>query len=193
MLEKTVKNGLVSVLALVLSIISSYAENPQVAMGNSILLRGSAKVQVGQPAETLAPLQEVRSLIIDGEIRTLGGSQQHIHQFPAQKFPFTLDVRALQGDPSLTIGYVRGINTPEAHSTGQSDTSFVSSPAVVKVNGVRIYYIYTAGDLLKIQIPKSALSKDGFNVVQIEAGFYFLPGNKIAYDLIELQHLALSY
>ncbi len=197
MSKKTVKYGLAACAALVMSMVHVQAESPRLAMGEPVLLKGSAKVQVGKPAPKLAAIEAGRSLVIDGEVRTLGGSQAqtegHPRQFPAQKFPFILDAQALKGNPQLTIGYIRGLNTPEAHAAGQSETKFVSSPAVIKVNGVRIQYVYTAGDLLKIQIPKSALKPDGFNVVQIEAGFYFLPGNQVAYDQIELQHIALSY
>jgi hypothetical protein len=175
----------------------SYAENPQIAMGEPFLLRGSAKVLMDQPGAQIAPLSAERSLSIDTEMRTLGGaidrSNTENKQLPAQKFPFFLNPDDTKDNLQLTIGYVRGINTPEAHQAGQSNASFVSSPAVIKVNGVRIHYIYTDGDMIQVTIPKALLQPQGFNVVQVEAGFYFLPGNRIAYDELQLQHLALSY
>jgi hypothetical protein len=152
-----------------------------------------ARVEMDQPE---------RKLIIDAETRMIGGaidrSTAYDKQLPAQKFPFFIAPIRHKQQPypaplTLTIGSIRGINTPEAHATGQSQAGFVSSPAVIKINGQRIGYIYTDGEAIQMTVPSETLRPDGFNVLQVEAGFYFLPGNRVAYDELEVQHLALLY
>lgn len=176
---------------------NALAENPQIALSDPFVLKGQIKVEVGQPTESLMPLIPVRQIEIDNQIRTIGGAtswpKKDLKQLPAQKFPFFINPADIKDKPQLTIGYVRGINTPEAHAAGQSNTGHISSPAVIKVNGIRVQYLYTDEELVSIKIPLSLLKPDGFNVLQVEAGFYFLPGNQVAYDQIELQHLALRY
>ena len=180
-----------------LMVLSAFAESPKIAMGESVLLQGSAKVLVEPKNNAMAPLTSGHSLEIDQETRVLGGttdlSGARHKQFPAQKFPFFISPDQITDNLQLTIGYIRGINTPEAHESGQSTANFVSSPAVIKVNGVRIQYIYTDGELIKVTIPRGVLQPHGFNVLQVEAGFYFLPGNRVAYDELQMQHLSLSY
>jgi hypothetical protein len=176
-------------------------ENQKIAMRESPLLRGGVQVRVNARAaaglERLPALEPGQRLLIDNQTRLIGGavdrSQGARRQLPAQKFPFFVDAGTAKGPLALTIGYLRGLNTPEAHAAGQSQASFVSSPTVVKVNGVRVGYLYVDGELIRMEGPRSALKPDGFNVLQIEAGFYFLPGNRVAYDELELQHLALVF
>jgi hypothetical protein len=173
-------------------------ETQKIAMQEPPLLRGGVQVRVKTHSarlERLPDLEPGQRLLIDNQTRLIGGavdrSQGVQRQLPAQKFPFFMDAGTAKGPLTLTIGYLRGLNTPEAHVAGQSQASFVSSPAVVKVNGVRVGYLYVDGELIRVEVPRSALKPDGFNVLQIEAGFYFLPGNRVAYDELELQHLAL--
>lgn len=171
---------------------SGYAENPQIAFQEPLLLKGSIQ-QVRHAEREQSPDQ----LLIDNEIRLIGGVDDRSNslqkQLPAQKFPFFVAPDTVRQQATLTIGSIRGLNTPEAHQAGQSQADFVSSPAVIKVNGVRVGYIYADGEAVTVQVPQRVLRPDGFNVLQIEAGFYFLPGNRIAYDELELQHLALNF
>jgi hypothetical protein len=175
--------------------LSVYAQSPERAKGEPVLLKGHARISTEQPASE--PMNATHVMEIDREERALGGDQDlssaPVRQLPAQKFTFFLDNAGLQDNLHLSIGYMRGLNTPEAHEEGQSHTDFVSSPSVIMVNGVRLQYIYTAGEMIKVNIPKSLLRPDGFNVVQVEAGYYFLPGNRVAYDQVRFQHLAINY
>jgi len=176
--------------------LSVYAQLPELAKGESVLLKGHARISTEQPSSPAA-MNATHVMEIDREERALGGDQDlssaPVRQLPAQKFTFFLDNAGIQDNLHLSIGYMRGLNTPEAHEEGQSHTAFVSSPSVIKVNGVRLQYIYTAGEMIKVNIPKSILRPDGFNVVQVEAGYYFLPGNRVAYDQVQFQHLAINY
>ena len=173
------------------------AEEHQLAIGEPVLLKGSATFTAEHPDHQLIPMGAGRVMEIDSRTRQLGGDKDLSNapqkQLPTQKFPFFLLPQNIKDNVELTIGYIRGINTPEAHQEGQSNTPFVSSPAVIKVNGIRIQYIYTDGELIHVHIPKTVLRNQGFNVIQVEAGFYFLPGNQLAYDQLQLQHLALNY
>jgi hypothetical protein len=172
--------------------VSSYAENQQIAFQEPLLLKGSIQ-QIRQADQEQNPDQ----LVIDNQFRVIGGAEDRSNsvqkQLPAQKFPFFVAANNVRQQATLTIGSIRGLNTPEAHQSGQSQADFVSSPAVIKVNGVRVGYIYTDGEAVTMQVPRRVLRPDGFNVLQIEAGFYFLAGNRIAYDELELQHLALNF
>jgi|GEM_PF-5321918 len=198
MFEGRLKLGTLFYLGVLVMIMGSAgAEKLKLAIGEPVLLRGSATITAEQSEHQLVPLEVRRVIDIDSQTRLLGGDQDLSNsskkQLPTQKFPFFLRPENIKDNLELTIGYIRGINTPEAHQEGQSNTPFVSSPAVIKVNGIRLQYIYTDGELIRVKIPKDVLQNQGFNVIQVEAGFYFLPGNQLAYDQLQLQHLALNY
>ena len=135
------------------------------------------------------------AVVIDTMPRTLGGAYVASgpnKQLPTQKFPFSAP-SGVSGSPTLHIGALSGINTPEAHAQGTSTANHISSPVVIKVNGKRVQYVYTNGQDIKVKLPAYAINPNGFNVVQIEAGYYFPQENEIAYDEIHLQHLALDF
>lgn len=135
------------------------------------------------------------AVVIDTMPRTLGGAYVPSgpnKQLPTQKFPFSAPSMG-GGSPTLHIGALYGINTPEAHAQGTSTANHVSSPVVIKVNGKRVQYVYTNGENIKVKLPAYAINPNGFNVVQIEAGYYYPQENEIAYDEIHLQHLALDF
>jgi hypothetical protein len=174
----------------------SYAEDPRIAMAEPLLLKGSIVQLKGD--DPLVASDRRQQILIDNETRIIGGaidrSDSVDKQLPVLKFPFFIEgCKCNRGQVTVKIGSIHGINTPEAHAAGQSQANFVSSPAVIKLNGVKVGYIYTDGDAVQVQVPQSVLRRNGFNVLQIEAGFYFLPGNRIAYDELELQQLALLF
>jgi hypothetical protein len=197
LMEKVLSTLLAAVL-LSTGVSISYAENTSLAMAEPLLLKGSVQINVNA-GDSQTRFQDTRQqLLIDGETRVIGGavdrSDSQQKQLPAQKFPFFIDSKTAQRrEVTLRIGSIHGLNTPEAHTAGQSQATFVSSPAVIKLNGVRVGYVYTDGNAIQVRVPQSVLKRDGFNVLQIEAGFYFLPGNRIAYDELELQQVALLF
>lgn len=138
-----------------------------------------------------------RTIIIDNRVRYLGMSlpdeattQSRIT--PTLKFPFTVTNRSKGQQATLTIGYIEGINTREAHRLGQSNKDYISSPVVIKLNGQKVHYLSTNGQDIRIRIPAYLINKNGVNILQIESGYYFPARNEVAYDLIRLKDLALN-
>ncbi len=130
--------------------------------------------------------------------RVLGGevdmSRSANKRLPAEKFPFTLNFKNKANiRPVLTIGSISGINTPEAHKRGQASANHISSPVVIKVNGIRVQYVYENGQNIKLAIPPHVFRKEGFNTIQVEAGYYFPEDNRIAYDEIHLDNIGLDF
>jgi hypothetical protein len=136
-------------------------------------------------------------LQIDSNIRRIGGAggKNNIAsgQPPLQKFVFQAEVPSQVGYSNLIIGRIKGINTSEAHQLGLSKVNFISSPTVIKVNGQPVGYIYTEAQNVTVQVPNRVMHPNGFNTVQIEAGFYYPTQDYIAYDEVEFQDLALEY
>jgi hypothetical protein len=94
----------------------------------------------------------------------------------------------------LSVGYIfRSPSCPEAHQTSSSQASFVSSPTVIKLNGHTVGYLYTEGNILSVPVPNQFLRVSGYNIIQVEACFYFSGENDVACDQIEFQNMLLNY
>ncbi len=112
---------------------------------------------------------------------------------PTMKFPFVIqENKATMGQPMLVIGSIRGINTRKAHIAGQSHSTYISSPVVIKLNGIRISYVYMNGENIAVNVPSGVLNPGGVNVLQIESGYYFPEENQIAYDNVQFKDINLN-
>lgn len=137
------------------------------------------------------------SIVVDEAQRMIGcvhnpsASQEKI--LPVQKFHFTAQQALTSAAPVIIIDRISGMNTPEAHRAGQSEAKYVSSPTVVKINGWRVGYIYTDTEDYHLPIPTSVLRQDGLNTIELEAGFFFLPGDVLSYDEIHFQNISVEY
>jgi hypothetical protein len=175
--------------------VQAYAEHLNTTQASSFLLRGSLHHRETERSKDLETSSNY--IEIDREARTIGSefslSNINKRQLPTQKFPFYMSADGVKDTLLLTIGYIRGVNTPEAHAIGQSNTDFVSGPTVIKLNGIKIHYLYTDGYRIGIRVPRSILKLDSLNVLQVDAGFYFQSDNQVAYDQIQFQHLTLYY
>lgn len=146
---------------------------------------------------------ELHSIVVDDVPRVVGGdvdlSNAVNKQLPKQKFPFNLDAKTLSKalnsgkTPVLTIGSIQGLNTPEAHEAGESQADYISSPSVIKINGVKVGYVYTSQNGLQIKVHKKDLRPDGYNTIQIEAGYYFTADNRLAYDTVSFQDISIEF
>jgi hypothetical protein len=139
-------------------------------------------------------LQGNESLVlVDDKLRIIGGDIEQARP-PKIKLPFYLEAsKVLNHAPRLSLGVVRGIHTPEAHALGQASHDHVSAPALLKVNGKKLKYLYTNSNHLEVPIPLSYLRKNGVNTITLEAGYYFPEENHIAYDQIQFQHVGVIY
>lgn len=130
---------------------------------------------------------------IDTHTRIIGGTEKE-GRMPGIKLAFTAQPKHIPGQMvRLKIGHLSGFNTPQAHAMGENTSEHISSPAVVKINGKKVKYFYTNVDGLELPISKAYLNPNGFNVIQIDAGYYFEDRNKIAYDKLKVKGLALLY
>jgi hypothetical protein len=135
----------------------------------------------------------VNQMVIDSALRVIGGTMAE-HRMPGMKLPFIMSPQSVAGtQPRLKIGMIAGINTPEAHDLGASTADHISSPAVVKLNGKKIKYIYHNDRGMEVMLPKQFLNQSGFNVLQIDAGYYFERANTLAYDKVQFQDVAVVF
>jgi hypothetical protein len=135
----------------------------------------------------------VNQMVIDSALRVIGGTMAE-HRMPGMKLPFVMSPQSVAGmQPRLKIGMIAGINTPEAHELGASTADHISSPAVVKLNGKKIKYIYHNDRGMEVVLPKQFLNQSGFNVLQIDAGYYFERANILAYDKVQFQDVAVVF
>jgi len=188
------------VSALVLAIASSglRAFSAEVATalptagGSTPILQAKIKL-VQEKGSTL----QHASIVVDEAPRMIGCAQNpavsHEKILPVQKFHFSAQQGLTEASPVIIIDRIFGMNTPEAHRAGQSEAKYVSSPTVVKINGQRVGYIYTDTEDYHLPIPTGVLRQDGFNTIELEAGFFFLPGDVLNYDEIHFQNISVEY
>jgi hypothetical protein len=132
-------------------------------------------------------------IVIDDRQREIGGDRKDGLK-PLMKLAFALQSDQIKGTTiGVTIGQIEGFNTPEAHQLRQNTASHISSPAVIKVNGEKVDYIYTSQKNHTIYIPKYRLNPNGINTLQIQAGYYFKDKNSLAYDQLSIQQISLTY
>ncbi|MDH4379399.1 MAG: hypothetical protein QE263_05800 [Vampirovibrionales bacterium] len=132
---------------------------------------------------------------LDDEARTIGGQLSDgdaAKLRPAQKYLFELPKVVNNKTVWLSIGKLNGIHTPQAHTLGQTSDDHISSPLAIKLNGKTIQYVYVNGDNLHIRIPKSLLNKEGYNALQLQAGYYYSAPNTIAYDRVSFENVRLE-
>jgi hypothetical protein len=135
----------------------------------------------------------VNQMVIDNALRVIGGTMAE-QRMPGMKLPFVMSPQSVVGiQPRLKIGMIHGINTPEAHQLGASTADHISSPAVVKLNGKKIKYIYHNANGMEVVLPKQFLNQSGFNVLQIDAGYYFERSNTLAYDKVLFKDVAVVF
>lgn len=132
---------------------------------------------------------------LDDQARTIGGKltdSDAAKLRPAQKYLFELPKVVGNKTVWLSIGKLSGIHTPQAHTLGQTSEDHISSPMAIKLNGKTIQYVYVNGDNLHIRIPKSLLRKDGYNALQLQAGYYYSAADTIAYDRVSFENVRLE-
>jgi len=131
-----------------------------------------------------------QSQLLDDFSRTIGGNEADQLK-PAQKYVF--EVPRVTNQPMwLTIGSLEGIHTPQAHALGQTTDTHISSPLTIKLNGKAVQYIHTNGQNIQIRLPAHLLRADGYNTLQVQAGYYFPKANTIAYDVITFSNVRLE-
>lgn len=162
-------------------------------------LQSQANLQVNlQAPVTLAPLQASvghrhsrqsaaqlseafsRQVWIDHRTRLLGGLEMD-HRPAAMKWVFALSSKEVVGPyVKLHLNNVQGIDE-------------ASSPTIIKLNGKRVSVLSNNGTDLEVALPRQNLSKNGMNVLQIQAGYYWASPNTLAYDSLSLDGLSLIY
>lgn len=159
----------------------------------------------GMAAPLTAYLKKTgKTVVLDDQLRHLGdGSYSpwsaNAGQFqkPSEGAAFVRKFR-LDGDVSgktvhLKIGSVIGLDTQQAHLTGQSGFHRVSSPLEVRLNGQMVGRIGLNGDGQQLTLPTRHLSIHGINVLEIRTGFQVPDGQYVDYDDIELMFLTLEF
>ena len=162
-------------------------------VGPSAVQAGTQTFSAGVQHTYIKKQANQHSIVLDDEYRLLGGTIKD-GRAPTIKLPFVLDGKKVKGNSvEMVIGSINGIHTPEAHRLGQAWEGHVSSPAVVKLNGKKVDYIYTNGSNVTVRLPRKHFRKNGINVVQIDAGYYFQNQTTLAYDSLSFQDVAVVY
>jgi hypothetical protein len=114
---------------------------------------------------------------------------------PVKKLIFSLaGTPAPAGFVRLELEGLYGVSTAEAHALGQQASEYVSSPTTLKINGVRFqHFTLNTADTLVVDIPASMLKPQGFNIIQLEAGYFFDENEALAYDEVSTGSIHLSY
>jgi hypothetical protein len=136
-----------------------------------------------------APL--ANHLMLSSKGLELGGTTHS----PAKKLVFSLSGTPAQaGFVRLELDGLYGVSTTEAHELGQQASDYVSSPTTLKINGVRFqHFTLNTADTIVVDIPVSMLKAKGFNIIQLEAGYFFDENNALAYDEVSTGSIRLIY
>jgi hypothetical protein len=82
----------------------------------------------------------------------------------------------------------------QSHQLGQQASDYVSSPTTLKINGVRFqYFTLNTEKTIVVDIPVSLLKAKGFNILQLEAGYFFDENDALAYDEVSTGSIRLTY
>jgi hypothetical protein len=114
---------------------------------------------------------------------------------PVKKLVFSLSgTPAPAGFVRLELDGLYGVSTQEAHELGQQASDYVSSPTTLKINGVRFqHFTLNTEKTIVVDIPATMLKEKGFNIIQLEAGFFFDENDALAYDEVSTGSIRLTY
>lgn len=114
---------------------------------------------------------------------------------PTKKLVFSLSgTPAPAGFVRLELDGLYGVSTQEAHELGQQASDYVSSPTTLKINGVRFqHFTLNTEKTIVVDIPVSMLKAKGFNIIQLEAGYFFDENDALAYDEVSTGSIRLIY
>jgi hypothetical protein len=114
---------------------------------------------------------------------------------PTKKLVFSLSgTPAPAGFVRLELDGLYGVSTAEAHELGQQASDYVSSPTTLKINGVRFqHFTLNTDKTIVVDIPVSMLKAKGFNIIQLEAGYFFDENDALAYDEVSTGSIRLIY
>ena len=118
-----------------------------------------------------------------------------ISHSPTKKLVFSLSgTPTPAGVVRLELDGLYGVSTAEAHELGQQASDYVSSPTTLKINGVRFqYFTLNTDKTIVVDIPVSMLKAKGFNIIQLEAGYFFDENDALAYDDVSTGSIRLIY
>jgi hypothetical protein len=118
-----------------------------------------------------------------------------ISHSPAKKLVFSLSgTPAPAGFVRLELDGLYGVSTQEAHALGQQASDYVSSPTTLKINGVRFqHFTLNTEKTIVVDIPTIMLKEKGFNIIQLEAGYFFDENDALAYDEVSTGSIRLTY
>ena len=165
---------------------SSYSSNNGVYTGN---IKSSPTQRF--PHQTGSAMALKNQLMLSNKGLEVGGTTHS----PVKKLVFSLS-----GTPT-PAGFVRleldglyGVSTQEAHELGQQASDYVSSPTTLKINGVRFqHFTLNTEKTIVVDIPASMLKAKGFNIIQLEAGYFFDENDALAYDDVSTGSIRLIY
>jgi hypothetical protein len=165
---------------------SSYGSNNGVYTGN---IKTSPTQRFAHQTGSAMALKN--QLLLSSKGLEVGGTTHS----PTQKLVFSLS-----GTP-VPAGFVRleldglyGVSTQESHALGQQASDYVSSPTTLKINGVRFqHFTLNTEKTIVVDIPISMLKAKGFNIIQLEAGYFFDENDALAYDEVSTGSIRLIY
>ena len=114
---------------------------------------------------------------------------------PVKKLVFSLSNTPVPaGFVRLELDGLYGVSTAESHALGQQASTYTSSPTTLKINGVRFqHFTLNTAETITVDIPVSLLKAKGFNIIQLEAGYFFDENDALAYDEVSTGSIRLSY